>query len=201
MGCIVNIHNATEKYLNLSGKDLMCLKGPRSNVVARYKGKTGNPILHISAHIDTAAIQKEGWTVNPLGGQVTKDNPYGKSPYDRGGGFIWGRGANDDKGECVAMTYALEALNALGVKLKGDLILTGNCDEEIGGVAGLGYLIKEGIVKADYGIQLDGGLTNRPSSSRENSLHDPYFRKVLARSNPNIGYKRYRKDVKDQRIT
>ncbi|MCJ7732360.1 M20/M25/M40 family metallo-hydrolase, partial [Candidatus Bathyarchaeota archaeon] len=36
---------------------------------------------------------------------------------------------------------------------------TGNCDEEIGGVAGLGYLIKEGIVKADIGIQLDGGLS------------------------------------------
>jgi succinyl-diaminopimelate desuccinylase len=158
-GCEVSIHNATEKYLKLSGEDLMGLEGPRSNVVARYKGRTGRPVLHISAHIDTAAIQKEGWTVDPLGGEVTEDNPYGSSPYDRGGGYIWGRGVSDDKGECVAMTYALEALHELGVKLKGDLILTGNCDEEIGGVAGLGYLIREGIVEADYGIQLDGSLT------------------------------------------
>ncbi|MFQ6076743.1 MAG: M20 family metallopeptidase [Candidatus Bathyarchaeia archaeon] len=158
-GCDVSIHNATGRYLKLSGKDLMGLEGPRSNVLARHKGKTGKPVLHISAHIDTAAIQKEGWTVDPLGGKLTRDNPYGSSSYDRGGGYVWGRGTSDDKGECVAMTYALEALHELGVRLKGDLILTGNCDEEIGGVAGLGYLIKEGTVKADYGIQLDGALT------------------------------------------
>jgi acetylornithine deacetylase/succinyl-diaminopimelate desuccinylase-like protein len=158
-GCDAEVHEATDEYLKLSGADFMGLRGPRSNVVARYRGKVGKPTLHISAHIDTAAIQKEGWTVDPLGGKVTKDNPYGKSPYDKGGGYIWGRGVADDKGECVAMTYALEALHEAGVELKGDLILTGNCDEEIGGVAGLGYLIKEGFVKADYGIQLDGSMT------------------------------------------
>lgn len=158
-GCDVSIHNATEEYMKLSGRDLMGLEGPRSNVVARYRGETGRPVLHISAHIDTAAIQKEGWMVDPLVGKVTKENPYGTSPLDKGGGYIWGRGVSDDKGECVAMTYALEALHELGIKLKGDLILTGNCDEEIGGVAGLGYLIREGLVKADYGIQLDGGMT------------------------------------------
>jgi len=158
-GCEVEIHDATEEYLKLSGRDLMGLEGPRSNVVARYRGKTGKPVLHISAHIDTAAIQKEGWTVGPLGGEITEDNPYGTSSIDSGGGYIWGRGVADDKGECVAMTYALEALHALGVRLKGDLILTGNCDEEIGGVAGLGFLIREGLVKANYGIQLDGGMT------------------------------------------
>ena len=49
-------------------------------------------------------------------------------------------------------------LREAGVKLRGDLVLTANCDEEIGGVAGLGYLIREGIVKADYGLQLDGDL-------------------------------------------
>jgi succinyl-diaminopimelate desuccinylase len=65
----------------------------------------------------------------------------------------------DDKGELAALSLAVEALHKLGIKLQGDLILTGNCDEEIGGVAGLGYLIKEGIVKADMGIQLDGGFT------------------------------------------
>ncbi|MGQ9680859.1 MAG: M20 family metallopeptidase [Candidatus Bathyarchaeia archaeon] len=157
-GCDVIVHNAPEKYLKLSGAELLSLKGPRSNVVARY-GKGGKPVLHISAHIDTAAIQKEGWTVDPLEGKVTYDNPYGKSLYDRGGGYIWGRGASDDKGECAAMTYVLQALHETGVKLKGELVLTGNCDEEIGGVAGLGFLIREGIVKADYGLQLDGAFT------------------------------------------
>ncbi len=158
IGCEVCIHDAPERYLELSGARIMGLEGPRSNVVATYKGKTGKPRLHISAHIDTAAIQKEGWTVDPLGGEVTKETPYTRSGYDRGGGYIWGRGVADDKGEIASMVYALQAIHEVGIKLRGTLILTGNCDEEIGGVAGLGYLMKEDIVKADYGLQWDGGL-------------------------------------------
>jgi succinyl-diaminopimelate desuccinylase len=159
LGCETRVHEATEKYMRLSGAGFLGLEGPRSNVVARYKGSGGGPSLHISAHVDCAAIQGEGWTVDPLGGKVTEDTPYDRSLYDRGGGYIWGRGVADDKGEIAAMTMALEAIHEHGVKLKGDLILTGNCDEEIGGVAGLGYLIREGIVKANMGVQLDGGMT------------------------------------------
>ena len=159
LGCEVEIHNAPEKYLKLQGAGIMGLKGPRSNVVGRYRGKKGKPVLHASAHIDTAAIQTEGWTVDPLGGEVTRDNRYGKSPFDRGNGYIWGRGANDDKGEMVSLLFALQALRDSGVQLDGDLILTGNCDEEIGGITGLGFLIQEGIVKADFGLQWDGSLT------------------------------------------
>jgi succinyl-diaminopimelate desuccinylase len=159
LGCETSIHEATEKYMELSGADVLGLQGPRSNLVAFYKGSGGGPRLHISAHTDTAAIQSEGWTVFPLEGIVTEDTPYEKSIHDKGGGYVWGRGVADDKGELAAMTLALEAIEKSGIEFKGDLILTGNCDEEIGGVAGLGYLIREGIVKADMGIQLDGGLT------------------------------------------
>jgi acetylornithine deacetylase/succinyl-diaminopimelate desuccinylase-like protein len=144
--------------MEASGAEFMGLKGPRSNVIARYSGEGGGPTLHLSAHVDTAPYDPQGWTVDPLGGEHTEGNPYGRSPLDRGGGYVWGRGACDDKSMCVAMTYALEALHELDVKLRGDLVLTGNCDEEIGGVAGLGYLVKEGIVEADYGVQLDGDV-------------------------------------------
>ncbi|MBP1723859.1 MAG: succinyl-diaminopimelate desuccinylase [Deltaproteobacteria bacterium] len=159
LGCEVQVYNATEKYLKLQGAEIMGLKGPRSNVVGRCRGKKGKPVLHASAHIDTAAIQAEGWTVDPLGGEMTKDNRYGKSAYDRGGGYIWGRGVNDDKGEMASLIFALQALKDLNIPLEGDLIITGNCDEEIGGITGLGFLIQEGIVKADFGLQWDGSLT------------------------------------------
>ncbi len=157
-GCGCEIHEATSPYLEASGAGEMGLQGPRSNLVATYEGGGEGPKLHLSAHIDTAPYDREGWTHDPLIGKVTDDNPYGKSPLDVGGGYVWGRGACDDKSMLVAMTMALETIHELGFKLQGDLILTGNCDEEIGGVAGLGYLIKEGLVKADYGIQLDGDV-------------------------------------------
>ncbi|MFA5868403.1 MAG: M20/M25/M40 family metallo-hydrolase [Candidatus Bathyarchaeia archaeon] len=159
LGYATSLHEATEKYMRLSGARHIGLEGPRTNLVARLKGKGGGPTLHISAHTDTAAIQKQGWSVDPLGGEVTKTSKYGKSAFDSGGGYIWGRGVGDDKGETAALLLALEAIKEVGVKLKGDLIVTANCDEEIGGVAGLGYLIREGIVKADLGIQLDGSMT------------------------------------------
>jgi succinyl-diaminopimelate desuccinylase len=158
LGYETSIHEATEKYLKLSGATHIGLEGPRSNLVAKLKGKGEGPTMHISAHTDTAAIQDEGWTVDPLGAKVTPDTPYTKSIHDKGGGYIWGRGVADDKGELAALTLALEALKRLDIKLGGDLVITANCDEEIGGVAGLGYLIKEGLVKAHVGIQLDGGL-------------------------------------------
>ena len=157
-GCETSIHKATEGYIEASGARFLGLKGPRSNLVARYRGSGGGPILHLSAHVDTAPYTTEGWTHNPLEGELTASNPYGASPLDKGGGYVWGRGACDDKSMCTAMIYALEAVHELSIRLRGNLILTGNCDEEIGGVAGLGYLIKEGIVKADYGIQLDGDV-------------------------------------------
>ena len=159
LGYATSLHEATEKYMKLSGTRHIGLDGPRTNLVARLKGTGGGPTLHISAHTDTAAIQKQGWSVDPLDGEVTKTSKYGKSAYDKGGGYIWGRGVGDDKGETAALLLALEAIKETGVKFKGDLIVTANCDEEIGGVAGLGYLIREGIVKADLGIQLDGSMT------------------------------------------
>jgi succinyl-diaminopimelate desuccinylase len=159
LGYATSLHEAPEKYMRLSGAGHIGLEGQRTNLVARLKGAGTGPTLHISAHTDLAAIQKQGWTVDPLGGEITKTGKYGKSAFDKGGGYIWGRGVGDDKGETAALLLALEAIKETGVKLKGDLIVTANCDEEIGGVAGLGFLIREGIVKADLGIQLDGSMT------------------------------------------
>lgn len=156
--CSIKIIDATEPYLKASGKDFINLDGPRSNIIAKFKGSEEGVNLHLSAHIDTVPFDPKGWTHDPLSGDYTPDNPNMRSPLDIGGGYIWGRGACDDKSMLTAMTFAVQAIHDLGYKLKGDLILTGNCDEEIGGVAGLGFLIKEGHVKADYGIQLDGDL-------------------------------------------
>ena len=158
LGFETRIHEASEKYMKLSGAEYMGLEGSRSNLIAHKEGVESGISLHISAHTDCAAIQEEGWTFDPLGGKITDDTPYTKSLHDKGGGYIWGRGAADDKGEIAAMSLAVEALHELDIRVDGDLILTANCDEEIGGVAGLGYLIKEGLVKANIGIQLDGGL-------------------------------------------
>jgi succinyl-diaminopimelate desuccinylase len=117
------ILEATENYLTLSGAGHLKLEGPRSNLVASLKGKGEGPTLHVSAHSDTAPIQEDGWTHDPLGGDVTDATAHGRSGYDLGGGYIWGRGVCDDKGPLVAAVLAIKAIKEVGVRLRGDLIL------------------------------------------------------------------------------
>jgi succinyl-diaminopimelate desuccinylase len=56
------------------------------------------------------------------------------------------------------MIFATEAIINTGIELKGDLILTATPDEEIGGISGLGYLINENLVNADFGLGIDGNF-------------------------------------------
>ncbi len=72
LGYTTSLHDATEKYMKLSGAKHIGLEGPRTNLVTRLNGSGKGPTLHISAHTDLAAIQKQGWSVDPLGGEITK---------------------------------------------------------------------------------------------------------------------------------
>lgn len=146
LGCDVDIYDATEDYIVKSGKEILGLEGPRSNLVGRYRSGKG-PTLLLNAHTDTVPVDPRGWSVDPFSGIIKN-------------GRVYGRGACDDKGEVAAMIHALEAVVNSGIELHGEVILTATPDEEIGGIAGLGYLINEGLVDADYGVGIDGNFGN-----------------------------------------
>ena len=57
----------------------------RGNIVARIKGNGSKRPLLLMGHIDVVGVEREKWTVDPFGG-VVKD------------GYLYGRGASDDKG-------------------------------------------------------------------------------------------------------
>src|SRR5688572_24575209 len=80
-----------KKVLEENGipSNLYALDPARANLVARIKG-TGKkrPIL-VMGHTDVVGVQREKWAVDPFGA-VRKD------------GFIYGRGAVDDKDNLVA---------------------------------------------------------------------------------------------------
>lgn len=137
---------APEKYLDMTGREAYGLLGPRVNVVSTIKGSKDRPTLVYNAHTDMVPVGP-GWSVEPYSATI-KDN------------VIYGRGASDDKAGVAAMIYAMETLQEMGIKLPGRTVLTATVDEEIGGFAGLNYLIAEGIVGGDYGISLDGSITN-----------------------------------------
>ena len=60
------------------------------------------------------------WPHDPWGGELE-------------GGNLWGRGACDMKGGIGCGIVALRALQALGVRLAGDVVFQSVVDEETGG--------------------------------------------------------------------
>ncbi|HZT31677.1 MAG TPA: M20/M25/M40 family metallo-hydrolase [Bryobacteraceae bacterium] len=78
----------------------------RPNVYARVAGRGGGRALLLNGHTDTI----------PVG---HCDAP------EQEGGWVIGRGAEDMKGGLVAMVHAAAALHRAGVRLAGDLWLTG----------------------------------------------------------------------------
>lgn len=123
----------------------------RAALVARLKGNgTRRPVI-LMGHMDVVGVEREKWTVDPFAGEV-KD------------GYLYGRGAIDDKGMVAAnlMTLLLlkrHVIDAGGV-LSRDVIFVANSDEEAGGDWGMGWLIEHHpeLVQAEFALN-EGGRT------------------------------------------
>ncbi|MDQ0999505.1 succinyl-diaminopimelate desuccinylase [Phyllobacterium ifriqiyense] len=104
---------------------------PRTNVLARFDGRTPGQTVHFNSHIDVVDTG-EGWTVDPFGG-VVKD------------GKIYGRGACDMKGGLAASIIAAEAFLEVYPDFAGAIEISGTVDEESGGFGGVAYLASKGF--------------------------------------------------------
>lgn len=83
------------------------------------------PII-LAAHIDVVPALEtadSGWLLPPFSGQISD-------------GYIWGRGAIDDKGSLIGIMEAAEYLLQSGLKPQRTLIFAFGHDEEIGGYQG-----------------------------------------------------------------
>ncbi len=110
---------------------------PRPNIVGTLdvgSKKTIGLITHYD--IVPAGI---GWKHDPFKLTVEGDRAYG-------------RGAADDKS---AIAASLGALKLLGENVKYNVILAASPDEEIGGLWGIGYLMRDIRLKMDCGVIVD----------------------------------------------
>src|SRR5882757_4516478 len=107
--------------------------------IGRLKGTGGGPTLLINGHMDPG-VEMSGWTVDPYSAKFED-------------GWIWGMGAHDDKGGCVAAICALEAIVRSGARLKGDVLVCPVVAHKLGG-AGTRALLKSGV-RADLCINME----------------------------------------------
>jgi carboxypeptidase PM20D1 len=109
---------------------------------------SAKPVL-LMAHQDVVPIApgtEKDWLAEPFAGTIRD-------------GFVWGRGAWDDKGNLIALMEAVEALAAQGFRPRRTIYLAFGHDEEVGGERGarkIADLLKARGVKLAFAI--DEGL-------------------------------------------
>jgi acetylornithine deacetylase/succinyl-diaminopimelate desuccinylase-like protein len=123
----------------------------RGALVARIKGNGSRQPVLIMGHMDVVGVERDKWSVDPFAAEI-KD------------GYLYGRGAIDDKGMLAANleTMLLLKRNVIdkGGTLSRDVIFVANSDEEASGEWGMGWLIKNHpeLIRAEFALN-EGGRT------------------------------------------
>lgn len=127
--------------------ELLEVAAGRSAVVARLRSSAiSDPsrALLLVAHMDVVGAERARWSVDPFGA-VMKD------------GYMYGRGALDDKSMLAANLATFLALKRSNVRLNRDVIFLATTDEEAGGEAGIKTLIARNWDKFAAGYAINEG--------------------------------------------
>jgi acetylornithine deacetylase/succinyl-diaminopimelate desuccinylase-like protein len=130
--------------------ELLPLQPGRSALVARLTSSAfpdPSKALLLVAHMDVVGVERPKWTVDPFGA-LAKD------------GYIYGRGAVDDKGMLAANLAAFIALKRANARLNRDVIFLATDDEEGAGDASIRMLIAKywDKIAAKYSINEGGNV-------------------------------------------
>jgi len=123
----------------------------RGALVARIRGDGSRRPVMIMAHMDVVGVERANWSVDPFGAEIRD-------------GYLYGRGAIDDKGMLAANLETMLLLKRhvvdAGGTLSRDIIFVANSDEEAGGVFGMRWLVDNHCELIDAELVLnEGGRT------------------------------------------
>jgi acetylornithine deacetylase/succinyl-diaminopimelate desuccinylase-like protein len=127
--------------------EVLEMKPGRGIVVARLQAgplPDSSKALLLLAHLDVVGVDRTKWTVDPFAA-TQKD------------GYIYGRGAIDDKSMMAANLAALIGLKRSGTRLTRDVIFLADDDEEQGGDAGIRAVIDRYWDKIACGFAINEG--------------------------------------------
>jgi acetylornithine deacetylase/succinyl-diaminopimelate desuccinylase-like protein len=130
--------------------ELLPLQPGRSALVARLTSSAfpdPSKALLLVAHMDVVGVERPKWTVDPFGALAKA-------------GYIYGRGAVDDKGMLAANLAAFIALKRANARLNRDVIFLATDDEEGAGDASIRMLIAKywDKIAAKYSINEGGNV-------------------------------------------
>ena len=123
----------------------------RAALVARLRGDGSRRPVMIMGHMDVVGVERANWSVDPFAAETSD-------------GYLYGRGAIDDKGMVAANLQTMVLLKRhvvdAGRALSRDVIFVANSDEEAGGGFGMGWLVDNyrDLIDAEFVLN-EGGRT------------------------------------------
>ncbi|MGH9785680.1 MAG: M20/M25/M40 family metallo-hydrolase [Terriglobia bacterium] len=124
--------------------EILALEPARGNLVARLKGNGTKKPLLLMAHMDVVGVERDQWTVEPFAGLIQD-------------GYVYGRGASDDKDDVAAMLQVLLLIHRQRTPLDRDVIFLAAAGEEGGSPVGVDYLVQHHWPKIEAEIALNEG--------------------------------------------
>lgn len=123
----------------------------RAQLIGRIRGDGSKRPVILLAHMDVVGVERGSWRFDPFGGEVD-------------GGYLYGRGAIDDKGmlavNLMTMLLLQRGLAESRAQLSRDVVFIATSDEEAGGEWGMAWLVSNHpeLLDAEYAIN-EGGRT------------------------------------------
>jgi acetylornithine deacetylase/succinyl-diaminopimelate desuccinylase-like protein len=155
-----NEHLAVEylkQVLDAEGipSQIFALDPNRSNLVARLKGTGRKRPLLIMGHTDDVTVDASKWKFPPF--SATRD-----------GGYVYARGAIDDKDNLTAGLMTLVMLKRLKVPLDRDVIFLAESGEEGNSNFGIQFMVAQHFdqIDAEYCFAEGGGVTRIGGEAR-----------------------------------
>ena len=129
------------------GSRIVALEPARGNLIARLEGNGAKRPLLLMAHSDVVGVDREKWSVDPFAG-VIED------------GYLYGRGAIDDKGMMSVLVQVMLLIHRLELPLERDLILLVEAGEEGSTSVGIDYVIEHhwDEIASEFALNEGGGI-------------------------------------------
>lgn len=128
--------------------EIFQLEPNRPNLVARLKGNGSKRPLLLMAHTDTVNVDPKKWTFPPF--SATRD-----------GGYVYGRGAVDNKQDVAVGLMTMLRLKRESVRLDRDVIFLAEAGEEGTTRVGILHMANDHFpaIDAEYCLAEGGGVT------------------------------------------
>jgi acetylornithine deacetylase/succinyl-diaminopimelate desuccinylase-like protein len=135
--------------------EIHTLQPGRGSIVARLRGNGRKRPLLLMAHTDVVGVERDKWSVDPFGGVIKN-------------GYIYGRGAIDDKDSVAAALVTFLSLHRLNVPLDRDVIFLAEAGEEGSPQLGIAHMVEKhwDTIDAEFALAEGGDVPMRDGRVR-----------------------------------